>query len=169
MKPKKIKLFWSLGLTRLLLLSAAGVLPVLWPRLFPSHYVSDLYLHYEHNPHIRTTELHSFHINDTLSVDVLLLQATDSLGWETLKNDFHIIDPPTEVVEIMKNTNQSVTIQLTPKDDIGAPADTTDLDNNYILATDHLEYSIGILCAKNKKERTMVMHYKYNTNTLKTY
>ena len=73
----------------LALLAVAAV--VLWrerPRLFSSSEVSDLYLHYEHNPHIRTTELHSFHINDTLSVDALLLQADSDSAWCELLTDF---------------------------------------------------------------------------------
>ena len=73
----------------LALLAVAAV--VLWrerPRLFSSSEVSELYLHYEHNPHIRTTELHSFHINDTLSVDALLLQADSDSAWCELLTDF---------------------------------------------------------------------------------
>lgn len=72
----------------LLLLSAAMALPTLWPRLFPSHYVSDLYRRYEHNPHIHTTEIHNFHVNDTLSVDALLLQADTDSAWCALLLDF---------------------------------------------------------------------------------
>ena len=49
MKPKKIKLFWALGLTATLVASATVALSILWPRLFPSLYVSDLYRRYEHN------------------------------------------------------------------------------------------------------------------------
>ena len=55
MKPKKIKLFWAVGLTVILLASATAALSMLWPRLLPSFYVSDLYRRYELNDYIRAT------------------------------------------------------------------------------------------------------------------
>ena len=71
MKPKKIKLFWTLGLTATLVASATVALSILWPRLFPSLYVSDLYRRYENNEYIRATEIHNFRVNDTLAVETL--------------------------------------------------------------------------------------------------
>ena len=156
MKPKKIKLFWSLGLALLLLLSAAGVLSVLWPRLFPSHYVSDLYLHYEHNPHIRTTELHSFHINDTLSVDALLLQATDSVGWETLKKDFHAFPLPENNQKKIDQGIDVISIHLAPKTDPTLPMDTTDLLNNNVVAISRLHQTVSIFNVTTRAEMDAV-------------
>ena len=97
MKPKKIKLFWTVGLLVTLLASAAVSLSILWPRLFPSLYVTDLYRRYEHNDYIRATEIHNFHVNDTLSVDALLLEATTDSAWCTLMVDFGI---PEELIEL---------------------------------------------------------------------
>ncbi len=88
----------------LLLLSAAMALPTLWPRLFPSHYVSDLYRRYEHNPHIHTTEIHNFHVNDTLSVDALLFQADTDSAWYTLLADF---GSPEEIIELYKSDKEA--------------------------------------------------------------
>ena len=86
MKPKKIKLFWALGLTATLLASATVALSILWPRLFPSLYVSDLYRRYENNEYIRATEIHNFH--DTLAVETLLLEASTDSAWCALLLDF---------------------------------------------------------------------------------
>lgn len=87
MKPRYIKRLWLLWAVVVLLLAVGAALLPLWPRLFHSE-VSDLYRRYEHNPHIRATELHDFPVNDTLAVDVLLLEASSDSAWCALLSDF---------------------------------------------------------------------------------
>lgn len=103
MKPKKIKLFWTLGLTATLLASATVALSILWPRLFPSLYVSDLYRRYEHNEYIRATEIHNFRVNDTLAVETLLLEASTDSAWCALLLDFGM---PEEMIEMYKSNKE---------------------------------------------------------------
>ena len=103
MKPKKIKLFWTLGLTATLLASATVALSILWPRLFPSLYVSDLYRRYEHNEYIRATEIHNFPVNDTLAVETLLLEASTDSAWCALLLDFGM---PEEMIEMYKSNKE---------------------------------------------------------------
>lgn len=168
MKPRYIKRLWLLWAVVVLLLAVGAALLPLWPRLFHSE-VSDLYRRYEHNPHIRATELHDFPVNDTLALDALLLQATDSLGWETLKTDFNIVTLSPQALQMLKNSKSSVGVRMTPKNDIGAPGDTVNLDNNYLLAIDNLEHSVGIFYTKNDQEREQTWHYHlYNFKTPKT-
>lgn len=71
-----------------------------WPRLFPSSEVSDLYRRYEHNDHIRATEIHDFQINDTLAVETVLLHATTDSAWYALLADFGM---PEELIEMYKS------------------------------------------------------------------
>ena len=104
MMPKKIKLYWIAWSVVTLLASAAVSLSILWPRLFPSLYVSDLYRRYEHNDYIRATEIHNFHVNDTLSVDALLLEATTDSAGCALMVDYGI---PEEMVEIYMSNNEA--------------------------------------------------------------
>lgn len=104
MKPKKIKLFWAVGLTVILLASATAALSMLWPRLLPSFYVSDLYRRYEHNNYIRATELHNFPVNDTLATDALLLEAATDSAWYALLADFGM---PEEMIEMYKSNKES--------------------------------------------------------------
>lgn len=103
MKPKKIKLFWTLGLTATLVASATVALSILWPRLFPSLYVSDLYRRYENNEYIRATEIHNFRVNDTLAVDALLLDASTDSAWCALLLDFGM---PEEMIEMYKSNKE---------------------------------------------------------------
>lgn len=90
------------------LLAVAAV--VLWrssPVLFPSASVSHLYRSYEHNPHIRATEIHDFRVgsadNDTITVDVTTLQADSDSAWYALLLDFGASE---ELIEIYKSDKQ---------------------------------------------------------------
>ncbi|MBP5546723.1 MAG: hypothetical protein J6X59_05535 [Bacteroidales bacterium] len=129
----------------------------------------ELYRKYVDNPGIRASFIKDFPVNDTLAVDVLLLEATDSLGWETLKTDFNIVTLSPQALQMLKNSKSSVGVRMTPKNDIGAPGDTVNLDNNYLLAIDNLEHSVGIFYTKNDQEREQTWHYHlYNFKTPKT-
>lgn len=104
MKPRKIKRFWLLGLVTMLLVIVGVALSILWPRLFPSSEVSDLYRRYEHNNYIRATEIHDFRINDTLAVETVLLQAATDSAWFVLLADFGM---PDELIEMYKSDKES--------------------------------------------------------------
>ena len=91
-------------LTLSLLAVATVVLWRGWPRLFPSSEVSDLYRRYEHNDHIRATEIHDFQVNDTLAVETVLLQATTDSAWYALLTDFGM---PKELIEMYKSDMES--------------------------------------------------------------
>jgi hypothetical protein len=62
----------------------------LWPRTVPPEDCSELYRLYADTPGVDATFIRGFQVNDTLSLDVTLLQATDSAGWETLITDFQV-------------------------------------------------------------------------------
>lgn len=50
---------------------------------------SELYLRYEHADGIKASFIKDYRVNDTLTLDVTLLQATDSAGWIKLFYDFN--------------------------------------------------------------------------------
>ncbi|MBR4506765.1 MAG: hypothetical protein IKP21_08325, partial [Bacteroidales bacterium] len=56
----------------------------LWPRSLPPEECSELYRAYMDTPGVDATFIRGFQVNDTVSVDVTLLQTTDSAGWATL-------------------------------------------------------------------------------------
>ena len=79
----------------LVFLSVAGVgiAFAYWPRTVPWEECSALYRQYAHADGIEATFLRGYRVNDTLSIDVTLLQATDSAGWDKLSHDFSIKHP----------------------------------------------------------------------------
>ena len=54
--------------------------------------VSDLYRRYEHADGIAASYIHNFPVNDTLRVDVTLLEATTDSAWQALCADFALSD-----------------------------------------------------------------------------
>ena len=75
-----------------LLLLGGGALVVYCPRTVPYAQCSDLYKRYAAVDDIDATFIKDFKVNDTLFVDVTLLEAKDSAGWERLLNDFHLVN-----------------------------------------------------------------------------
>lgn len=72
---------------------AGAVAVVLWRNTSEISKVSETYRVYAPIPSVEALYVEDYPVNDTLSVDVTILKATDSSGWELLKKDFDIIEP----------------------------------------------------------------------------
>ena len=70
--------------------TAVGV--VVWRHVLPLRRVSDLYRHYEYADGIAASYIHNYHVNDTITLDVTLLEATTDSAWQALCTDFAISD-----------------------------------------------------------------------------
>ena len=82
-------------------LTAVGVGCVAWCRyVAPHRQVSDLYSRYEHVDGIAASYIHNYPVNDTLTLDVTLLEATSDCGWQTLCSDFAISKVVEEMLQI---------------------------------------------------------------------
>ena len=99
----------------ILLLSAALTLAVKYrPRGLSEEECGPLYRQYAHAPGIEASFVKGFRVNDTLFLDVTLLQAKDSAGWERLLNDFHLVNA---IDTNLYSQSQSFCISLVSKDD----------------------------------------------------
>lgn len=92
-----------------------GVLAVMYlPGLVAYWQSSEVYKKYCRVEGVRATYVKDFRVNDTLTIGVTLLEATDSAGWEYLLNAFGEPREDSEVVE--KSTKQAkVWARLAPK------------------------------------------------------
>ena len=82
-------------------LTAVGVGCVAWWRYVrPQQQVSDIYRRYEHVDGIAANYIHNYPVNDTLSLDVTLLEATNDSSWQTLCSDFDISKVVEEMLQI---------------------------------------------------------------------
>lgn len=140
---------------------AATVLWAWWPRTVPSERLSDLYRRYEHNPHLTVAYIEDFPVNDTLTVAVTTLTATDDEGWDTLSADFNIPKLPEFMQEKIDAGKDIVSVRLTPKTAPGQPMDTTDLLKNNVIGISRKNHTISIFNTDTKEQQDAVKHYNY--------
>ena len=81
---------WILAFLLLTLLGVAAV--AAWRYLLPERHVNDLYRRYHNADGIAASYIPHFPVNDTLTLDVTLLEATTDSAWQALCADFAIID-----------------------------------------------------------------------------
>ena len=115
------------------------------PRQLSLEECSPEYLRYKDAPGIRASFVKNFPINDTLAVNVLLLQATDSVGWETLTTDFRIPSLPEESTrQKIEQGKDVIGIHLALKGNPSLPMDTVNLLNNNIIAVSRLHKTVSV-------------------------
>ena len=93
---------WILAFLLLTLLGVAAV--AAWRYALPERHVSDLYRRYHNADGIAASYIHNFPVNDTLTLDVTLLEATTDSAWQALCADFAIID----IVEAIEQANPHI-------------------------------------------------------------
>ena len=81
---------WILAFLLLTILGVAAV--AAWRYLLPERHVSDLYRRYHNADGIAASYIHNFPVNDTLTLDVTLLEATTDSAWQALCADFALSD-----------------------------------------------------------------------------
>lgn len=150
--------FWILVVA--LCLVAAGL--SLWlPREAAARRVSDLYRRYEPNPHLSVAFIEGFKVNDTLSVDVTLLQALDDEGWDILKEDFRVVPPVEFIQKKIDSGKDIVEVFLAPKDNPTLPMDKKNILKNNVVGVSRLKHSIGIFNIETEGQMYATLHYNY--------
>ena len=148
--------YWLL-VTALSLLAALVTLAVVRrPRTVPLSQCSDVYLRYHDAPGIQADFVKDFRINDTITVDVTVLQAADSSGWACLVNDFNISLAPS----VLFSDSTATATCLFPKGHPGQVADPTLVNNDLMLL--HLsDKTLYIFSFIDEAQFVEVMRYKY--------
>lgn len=158
-----IKRFWKVLLLILVADVAIVGLVEKWDRLFPSREVSELYSRYADVPGIDVSFVKGYRINDTLAVDVTLLQATDSAGWETLKKDFNVHELDEHTQRKIDCGINIVTMRLAPRKDPTLPMDTTDRLNNNAVAVSRLHHTVSVFQTNTMEEQHEILYYQLKT------
>ncbi|MBP5758209.1 MAG: hypothetical protein J6W45_02265 [Bacteroidales bacterium] len=87
---KNIVKFWGIFCILLALALGAITLAHRWHRIFPSDEVSDIYLRYRDTDGLDVSYVKKYRVNDTVLVDVTLIETGDTVLWDCLCEDFHI-------------------------------------------------------------------------------
>ena len=86
-----MKKYWNIiSIVVCLLLLAAAVLMRVCPRKPSPEGLGRIYLLYADSKHIDASLIKSYRINDTLKMDVVILEGIDTTGWAQLKKEFDI-------------------------------------------------------------------------------
>lgn len=128
----------------------------LFPRQLSPEECSAEFLRYKDVEGIDASFVKDFPVDDTLAVDVTTLQATDSVGWETLKKDFHAFPLPENNQKKIDQGIDVISIHLAPKTDPTLPMDTTDLLNNNVVAISRLHQTVSIFNVTTRAEMDAV-------------
>lgn len=88
---KHIARFWTIFCVILAMALGAITVVLRWHRIFPSDEVSETYLKYAGRENMDVSFVKGYRVNDTVVVDVTLLETKDSATWDSLCLDFSIV------------------------------------------------------------------------------
>ena len=127
------------------------------PSVVPYWQCSEVYKRYKDVEGIKASYVKNFPLNDTLTVGVTLLEATDSAGWEVLQRDFELIPLPPEVLAFL-DTN-SVDLWLASKDDYCKGKDSIIL-NNDIIAVSYYRQKVSVFSIVTEKQIDAIFEHQ---------
>ena len=159
MSKKGITIYW-VGVALLALLLAAVVYALKSrPRTVPLAECSEVYRRYADTPGINAAYIKDYRVNDTVTVCVTMLEATDSAGWNLLRKDFDVVKPAnTSNIELGDNC-----LALIPNHKTAVDLDTTD-----IVTASYRDKNVLVFHTKNFKDRDMIVYaiFSYNIKSL---
>lgn len=151
-----MKKSWPITLLVCLLILGGGGLILGWPRTVPFDQCSDLYKQYVAVEGINATYIKDYKVNDTVFVDVTLLEAIDSTGWDILKRDFEVAPLPPELQQLVDNGEDLVFTKSIPKSEM----DKSDFPND-LLAISHMIHTVTVFHINSEIEKYAVLNHNY--------
>lgn len=103
---------WTIALLILLTAALATVAFKYWPRTVTDSQCSSYYRHYRHSDGIQATYIKGKRLNDTLRVDLTLLQATTPQGWQQLCRDFQLPAPDSATRTLLQEGNPDIVLSI---------------------------------------------------------
>lgn len=163
---------WFLTISVCLLMVLGSLAVKLWPRTVPLEQCSEVYRKYADTPGVKASFIKDYRVcyidktgnPDTVIVDVTLLKADDSNGWNTLFNDFNIVQPDPETQEKIDKGEDKVFTRQVYKSDYSQPARTKSGDVE-VVAFSHLRKTVCIFHTKNKREKQAIIFYNFNKSS----
>ena len=162
-----MKRSWLITLLFCLLLLGVGATVILMPQRVPYSQCSELYRRYAAVDGIDATFIRDYPVNDTLFVDVTLLQAKDSAGWDMLKRDFGIHDLPPAFQQLVDEGHDLVSTKKIPRQQDLSQQDTSGITYD-VAAISRLMHAVSIFHTKDFDERRAVMEHNYIYNEQQT-
>ena len=160
LRSSKITASWLFTFTVCLLLVGGAIAVVFWPR----QYGSEIYQYYSNIKGIKASYFENYRINDTVFVDITLLEAVDSIGWNILCEDFNIIKLDSVSQKKVDNGKDLVFTKQTSIKDLSKSYISASEDT-VLRAVSFLRKEVSVFHTKNKKERHAVFYYNLDKTT----
>ncbi len=137
----------------------------LWPRTVPFDQCSEVYKRYAKMDGVDATFIKDYKVNDTVFVDVTLLEAKTDSAWNALLHDFNITPPPREVIEI--TDDGCIDIWAAPKKDYSLPMDSFP-SNNDLIAIQWTERKISVFSIETMLQLRSVKRNQFKESISKS-
>ena len=118
-----------------------------------SSVVSELYTRYENVEGIDVSFIKDYKVNDTVFVDVTVLEATDSTGWSVLQKEFKLSGYHSNE---HNEATKDITYRYAPKNEYSQCTDTTNILNNDCVATNYTDNIICVFHIVDEKSRIAI-------------
>lgn len=89
-----MKRAWLITIIICLVILGGGAVVLLLPQVVPFDQCSDVYKRYADMDGVDATFIKDYKVNDSIRVNVTLLQATDSVSWNIIAKDLNVPPPP---------------------------------------------------------------------------
>ena len=126
----------------------------------PDEDCSELYRCYKECPAVVATFIRDFRVDDTVGVDVTLLEASDSAGWATLVSTIWKPADARYDPETLKREHH-VTLKYLPKGHLDIPPDSVFL-NNDMVAVDWANMKVAVFHIANEEQFNSLIYYQLN-------
>lgn len=162
-----MKKSWPITILVCLLILGGGALILGWPRTVPFDQCSDLYKQYVAVEGINATYIKDYKVNDTVFVDVTLLEAKTDSAWTVLQTDFNVPIIPEEYRELVASYS-SVDFWLASKNNHRDRTDTIISHNDIIVMSRQMQ-TICICHIENKRQSDAIVNKEiHDLKTSKT-
>ena len=156
-----------------LLVAGLALAVIRCPRTVPERECSEVYKRYHKVEGVRATYIKNYPLNDTLTIGVTLLEATDSAGWEWLMEELCASDDMVETANENSETRR-VWVRLAPKghpEEIvegGIQTGNTEEWGYDMVAISFEQCVISIFDTKSKEDFIALFYYSSDYMTNKT-
>lgn len=156
-----MKKSWPITILICLLLLGGGAVVIFWPRTVPFEQCSEIYKKYANVEKVKASFIKDFKVNDTVFVDVTLLEAIDSVGWDILKMDFKVPPPPLVLQPLIDNGEDLLFTKHIPKYIANTSAFPYDL-----LVISHLTHTLTVFHINSDIEKHAVFNHNYKEENI---
>ena len=147
------------------LLTTLGVGGVaVWRYVLPWQQVGDLYRRYEHADGIAASYIHNFPVNDTLLLDVTLLEATTDSAFRQLLDDLSIPEMDSSLMQAVYDNRKDLVFSkmIAKGENPKAAVDPAQAD---LVAVSILSRTATVFHVGGIGELQAVLHHNYDKST----